>query len=222
MIRRLTTAAALTASRPKTGHVSVPKDIKDKRMFCSPHFFIKLPRRWAAIGLAIGASLWLTGCASGPINGIEVSPPQKRSGASANDHAKCHLSITSIDDQRDQKDLGYISNKRVDGAQFIDWFRQGLTTLPGYTDAAAPVHLRVAILRAYIQASSFKSANLVVRVEVTTEGSTPQMKLYRGVDDSINWANSEGETQSAFNRALDNLKAQMHADLAQWCLQQER
>lgn len=130
----------------------------------------------------------------------------------------CPFSIVAIDDQCEEKSLGRLIRTQVDGESFPTWFAAGLKATPGYTPQGAPVTLKVEVLRAYIHAlSTMKSANLVVRVHMTTPDATQRTKLYRGVDGSTNWSSSESKVQAAFENAMNHLRQQLQRDLALTC-----
>lgn len=174
-------------------------------------------RVWrAAACCALAAPLFLTGCASDRVAGVQ------RRGAStaAQGHAPpgCAFSLGNIDDRRDAQTLGQMGRTNVDGAGFDEWLRSGIASIPGYTrDASAPA-IRVTVLKAYIHGLySLKSANLVVRVQFPSEGADETTKTYRGFDDSMNWSTSESEIQEAFNKALDGLIARIGTDLKKRC-----
>lgn len=165
---------------------------------------------------ALAAPMLATGCASEKVVGLQRRTAIVSQGSSA---PACPFSLGGIDDQRDAQSLGQMGRTHVDGAGFDEWFRSGIASIPGYTrDAGAPA-IRVTVLKAYVHGLvTLKSANLVVRVQFPPEGpAAATTKTYRGFDDSTNWSTSEGEIQQAFNTALDNLTAQIGADLKKRC-----
>jgi hypothetical protein len=174
--------------------------------------------RWhrAACRALVMPLMLLAGCASDQVTGL-----QRRTAAAPPGPAlpACAFSLGAVDDQRDAQSLGQMGRTHIDGAGFDAWFSNGIASIPGYTrDAGAPA-IRITVLKAYVHGLvSLKSANLVVRVQFSPEGSgATTTKTYRGFDDSINWSTSQGEIQEAFNTALDSLTAQIGADLKKRC-----
>jgi hypothetical protein len=170
----------------------------------------------ASLTTAMAACTLLPGCMADRVNGLRAAAtePAPRSEAVA----ACPFTITAIDDHREQKNLGILIRTQVDGDSFPAWFSGGLKAIPGYAPQEAPVSIRVEVIRAYIHAlSTMKSANLVVRVHTTARGEPPRTKVYRGVDGSVNWSNSESEVQTAFDNAMRHLQDQMRKDLWLTC-----
>ncbi|WP_418124420.1 hypothetical protein [Variovorax sp. 160MFSha2.1] len=171
-------------------------------------------RRAACWVLAV--PLLVAGCASERVTGLQRRTAAAQPGTSV---PACPFSLGAIDDRRDAQSLGQMGRTHIDGVGFDEWFRAGIASIPGYTrDAAAPT-LRITVLKAYVHGLiTLKSANLVVRVQLPPDGSSAATtKTYRGFDDSINWSTSESEIQQAFDAALDNLTAQIGADLKKRC-----
>ncbi|RST50435.1 hypothetical protein [Variovorax sp. DXTD-1] len=161
------------------------------------------------------ALLSLVGCASDKVAGV-----QRRTGTAppADATSACPFTLGAIDDQRDVRSLGQLGRTHIDGEDFNEWFTGGITAIPGYTrDRAAPA-IRISVLKAYLQGlATLKSANIVVRVQFARDGAPAATRTYRGFDDSMNWSNSEGEIQTAFDRALNDLTAQIGTDLKKRC-----
>lgn len=173
--------------------------------------------------IALAACLGLLGAGCSPprdeVAGLSARraalPLQASRGA-------CAFHVTAIDDQREAQDLGHLGSTRIDGKGFADWFADGIASIPGYTQAQAqapaPTTIRIQVLKAYMQGlATLKSAHLVVRLQIVSEGLPTAVHTYRGVDGSMNWRGAEGEIQSAFDRALLDLRAQIAADLQQRC-----
>jgi hypothetical protein len=173
------------------------------------------PARLRTLAALAAVCALLAGCAADRVQGLRASTaPQAAPAAGA-----CPFTIVAIDDRREEKGLGRLYRTRVDGEEsFPSWFADGLKATPGHAAQGAPVTLRVEVLRAYIHAlSTMKSANLVVRVHMTTPDGALRSKLYRGVDGSTNWSNSESEVQAAFDNAMIHLRQQLQRDLALTC-----
>jgi hypothetical protein len=127
----------------------------------------------------------------------------------------CLFSLEGLDDQRGRTDLGDIGRTRVEGEGFMEWFAAGLAALPGYTSGPSARRVRVVVLKAYVHGlGTLKSAQLVVRVHFLAR---LEARTYRGADATMNWSNSEGEIQSAFDRAWADLAEQIGKDLAARC-----
>ena len=105
-----------------------------------------------------------------------------------------------------------------DGEGLVQWLADGITAMPGYSPEPAPATIRISFLKAYMQGlGTLKSANLVVRLQVTSGDLAPTNKNYRGVDRSLNWSNGEAEIQEGFERARIDLATQIAADLKKRC-----
>lgn len=178
------------------------------------------PRIVAASGASALAALVLVGCAAERVTGIKTVAASAAAAAPQEGAATaCRFSVKSIDDHRDQASLGTVGFTRVDGADFSRWFADGMAAMPGYSREAAPLELRMEVLKAYIHSlGTLKSANIVVKVTAASDGVQHSTRTYRGVDGSLNWSSSESEIQAAFDRALGNLRQQMSAELAALCM----
>ena len=175
-------------------------------------------RRLALVaGLIV--SLLSVGCASRQVVGLRSQhAPETRLAAPTNVPASCRFSLAGIDDQRDTQDLGQMGPTRIDGEGLVQWLADGITAMPGYSPEPAPATIRISFLKAYMQGlGTLKSANLVVRLQVTSGDLAPTNKNYRGVDRSLNWSNGEAEIQEGFERARIDLATQIAADLKKRC-----
>jgi hypothetical protein len=176
-------------------------------------------------GQAIKASvllasfLGLLGCAADRVMGVKHSPHTTTALVNDSSSVKpCPFSVKSIDDEREHSGLGMVVFTRVEGEGFVQWFSHGITTLPGYSASPKDVELRVTLLKAHmISLSTYKSANIIVKVDTTAQGRALSSKVYRGADGSINWASSESEVQAAFDSAMVDLKRQIAVDLSKQC-----
>lgn len=165
------------------------------------------------------ASALLCGCTPMQVAGVQpralVSQPGPAAGKA---RAACLFNVEAIDDRRDVESLGQLGRTLVGGGGFVEWFTQGVASLPGHTDEAAPTVIKMTVLKAYVQGiSTMKSVNLVVRVQFLKKGIVAASKVYRSVDNTMNWANSESEIQAAFDRALKDFAAQVDVDLQKHC-----
>lgn len=134
----------------------------------------------------------------------------------------CPFVIDGVDDRRDAADLGRLGPTRVTDEGFMRWLADGLKGVSGpasATGGAVARHVRVTVLKAYVYGlSTLKTAHLVVRVQEPGINGEPQWsKIYRGVDNSVNWAFGEAEIQIAFHQALDDLKQQIAIDQKARC-----
>lgn len=170
----------------------------------------------AAVGIA-GACVLVVGCAADRVSGLKPAAERVARPAAAEAGA-CRFTVKAIEDRREEASLGVLLRTRVDGDGFNHWFADGINAVPGYTREAAPIELRIEVLKAYIHSiATMKSANLVVRVHVAASGAPPQAKTYRGSDGSVNWSSSEREVQEAFDNAMTDLTTQIGADLRGLC-----
>jgi len=177
---------------------------------------VRLASRLAS---ALCSTALIAGCGAERVSGVPVTEPLAPVAGTQG----CAVAIDSVEDQRDATNLGHLGRTRVTDEGFMRWLTDGLKTLPGYVPGGAEaIHLHVTVLKAYINGhGSMKSANLVVRVrEPTDDGERGWPKIYRGVDDSLNWANAEAEVQLSFQQALEDLKRQIAGDLARRCRQE--
>jgi hypothetical protein len=169
--------------------------------------------------LALATAVALAGCADRVVGirpeAIALGPA---AASAASTPAPCRFHVDAIEDRREGQDLGIMGPTRVSGEGFAAWFRRGIAAAPGHSVEPAPVRVRIAIVKAYIQAlSTLKSANIVVKVHLTDAQGAFTEKLYRGVENSTNWWNTEAEMQDAFDAALADLRRQLGADLAASC-----
>jgi hypothetical protein len=173
--------------------------------------------RFSAVATVTLACSLLAGCAAERIAGMKPATP-RAAAQTALQADGCRFTVKAIDDRREHASLGSLGRTQVGGEGFADWFASGIAAIPAYTSDEAPIALRIEVLKAYIQGlATLKSANLVVRVQVDVNGAPFQSKTYRGVDGSINWANTESEIQAAFDSALAHLRLQMGTDLDGLC-----
>ena len=172
-----------------------------------------------ACAVVLGAAVTLAGCADRAV-GIRPAAVAVAAAAApaAGAPSSCRFHVDAIDDQREGQDLGIMGPTRVSGEGFAAWFQKGIAAIPGHSLEPAPVRVRIAVAKAYIRGqSTLKSANIVVKVRLTDAQGASTDKLYRGVENSTNWWNSEAEMQDAFDAALADLRRQLAADLAASC-----
>lgn len=170
-------------------------------------------------GIIVCATL-LAGCAGDRVVGVRTVPTSEAQLSPLAGARACPFSLTEIVDKRGIEDLGQVIGARVDGKGFNHWLTNGIHAIPGHTAGAAPVSLKIEILKAHIHAiSTHKSANVILRVQATDQSNTQTTKIYRGVDGSMNWSGSESEIQNAFDRALADLQQQISNDLSRLCKQ---
>lgn len=166
---------------------------------------------------AAAASLLLVGCVADRVKGLRAPGTHEAPGAAGPGPA-CAFTIKSIDDRREDKNLGILFRTKVDSDDFTSWFADGMAAIPGQTKADAATSLQIDVLKAYIQSiGTMKSANLVVKVTTSGAGGVQRQSTFRGVDNSINWNNTQDEVQGAFNTALADLQRQIGAHLKQHC-----
>ena len=175
--------------------------------------------RLLGAGVLVSAFSGLLGCAADRVSGVNFSPSTAVGGmAHAGVLPSCQFSVRSINDQREHSSLGVVVFTRVDGEGFVQWFTQGISSIPGYSKDPARIDIGISLLKAHmISLSTYKSANIIVKVDPTVEGQLSSSKVYRGRDGSINWASSESEVQAAFNSAMNDLKQQIAEDISKQC-----
>lgn len=136
--------------------------------------------------------------------------------------AQCKVKIAGIRDLRDSSaSLGEIGLRPIQSQDVQAWVRDSLETLAQdprialVQDAGeARLELNVEIVKAYVQTlTQAKAANVVLRVRYAAGDE----QVYRGRDDSVNWASGVGETNSALGRALGRLNADIRADVLRRC-----
>lgn len=173
-----------------------------------------MPSHAAAGSLVLVAAL--CGCAADRVVGVP-SASHARVAPTPTSQA-CPFQIESVEDQREAEDLGSMGRTLVGGENFRSWFRDGMAATPGHSTQPTPVKVHITLARAYIQGiSTMKAANIIVKVRVTNARGTSAPRMYRGVDASVNWANSQSEVQAAFDGALEDLRRQLAADLSAAC-----
>jgi hypothetical protein len=156
------------------------------------------------------------GCGSERVAGVP-SPVAHPAAITAN-VGTCRFSVKSVSDLREESGLGNLGRTRVGDEGFRSWFENGIAAIPGYQADTAPRTLRIEVIKAYVQGlSTMKSANLVVRVYAIDKNMALPPRVYRGVDNSGNFANTESEIQAALDRAMYNLRLQIGADIDKLC-----
>lgn len=161
------------------------------------------------------SALLLGGCVADRVTGLRA--PVTAAAAPVSGPA-CAFTIRSIDDQREEKKLGFLFRTKVDSDDFTGWFANGMAAIPGHAPNGAATVVQIDVLKAYIQSiGTMKSANLVVRITASDAAGVQRRTNFRGVNNSMNWNNGEGEVQNAFNSALADLQRQIAADLKQHC-----
>jgi hypothetical protein len=177
----------------------------------------------ATIGTAFLACMAMIGCAADRVSGLKNTSPDSRLSTAhalqAGAHeTSCKFHVKSINDRREHTSLGMMWSTQVDGANFEQWFANGVRAIPGYDVKDARVALDIDVLKVYVHAvGTMKSVNILVNARWAGGQSGGGQKIYRAVDSSINWNNTESEIQDAFDRALTNLQQQMGADLQTFC-----
>lgn len=185
------------------------------------------------------AGLALGGCASTPVvMPAEYTPPPvkpravaqlpgskaRRAAALAAALPVCKLRLGQVQDLRsDKMSLGEIGGRPITATDTLAWTRSGLTTLD--TDAkielvgsGEQLSLDADIVKAYVYSiTSNKTAHIVLRVRYTNADAPVAEKVYRGADNTGNWASGEGEARNALNRALASAISQIRTDVLRHC-----
>lgn len=176
-------------------------------------------RRVFRVGGIALACAGVLGCAADRVAGVKSSSSRESVPAtSASADQACRFNVGSFVDRRDNESLGTVGFTRVDGEGFQQWFIRGIQSVAGYSAQPQSVVLKVETLRAHIHSqATYKVANIVAKVDMSTSGKSPVTKTYRGSDGSINWGSSESEVQEAFDKALKDLKGQIAADIGEFC-----
>lgn len=167
-------------------------------------------QRRVAVAAAV---LALAGCAADRVAGIAASrdarPPVTQ---------RCGFTLDGVEDRRDRGDLGQIGRTVVGADGFEAWLARGLDGCAIGDGASGRRRVRLVVFKAYVQGiGTMKAANLVVRARFFREGQPWKEADLRGVDNSINWANGEGEIQEALERALADLRRQVQDEVQRMC-----
>jgi hypothetical protein len=178
----------------------------------------------AIIVIAIGA---LSGCVPKPIE-IRPQPLPPAQEAQKATARSCAVTVAEIKDVRsDQQTMGNLGGRPLYVTDAAAWVRAGIaarrTPDPvryGDSLAAHPDEptLKIELIKAYIiTITSVKSANVVLRVTRSQNGSEPQTQIYRGRDTGLNWAASDDEAQGALDAALSDALDRMETDMKMRC-----
>lgn len=184
------------------------------------------PLRLILPGLAV---LTLGACTSGPVHLNAFAAAEAGTGDSKSlSPATCGIYLEKVDDLRsDKQDMGNIAGNPVSAADMIGWVKSSVSQLrrDGYRidDQRASgddLTIDVELLKAYmLSITTSKSAVLVVRVIYKRADATVlTSRVYRGTDTSMDWAGTEGETNSAFQRAAAQVLSIVQPDMHDYCI----
>ncbi|OGW29844.1 MAG: hypothetical protein A2X59_13095 [Nitrospirae bacterium GWC2_42_7] len=182
----------------------------------------------------IGALLFLLmlcGCSSDPVyiskSSLDITD-DGQNGQETSEVGKCQLFITITDERPDKKSLGELQRPvyaedmtdwlseafkklRSDGYQVV--FNNGLEAIGGQA-----LTMDVKLKKAYIKSvSASKITNVVFGIRYFRNDNMLKDKVYRGIDERINWASSENEINSAFNHAFTKALLAIRSDLKELC-----
>jgi len=164
-----------------------------------------------------------------PVNLSEHFTPPRAAIGTAHVPAggACVVTLAHIRDLRsDTQSMGYIGARPVRAADTAAWLRSGFQSLnrdprikiADGTSGASGLVLNVEMLKAYmISITTDKSATLVLRVRYTAGNAPVQEQIYRGTNTSSNWDAGDGETQTAFDAALEQALLSIDADIVARC-----
>jgi hypothetical protein len=193
--------------------------------------------------LALGAAMLLASCARPPPAvlpaqyeppSVRPKPPQQqaaarrrtRNAAPVPPASVCRLHVGPLQDRRtDSQSLGEIGGRPVRAVDVMGWVRSGLLSLDrdGAITLVEPagkgdLDISADLLKSYVMSMpTSKVADIVLAVHFARDGEKTEDRIYRGSDQSMNWATGEGETQRALNRALADALTQIRADVLARC-----
>jgi hypothetical protein len=190
------------------------------------------------VGFMAASILVLAGCAEkGPaVVSSEYKPADDAPGSTPypRQHSKqpaaslCRVRVAEVVDARhDGAAMGYIGGRVIHAADAAAWTRSGLISIGedghlALVDNPSPdgadVVVSAELLKAYMQTQTeAKAATVVVRVHYVRRGGASETQTYRGSDTSLNWANGDGETEHALNRAMAQVLAAVRLDIYKQC-----
>jgi hypothetical protein len=146
--------------------------------------------------------------------------------SAGDDAAKsCRLAVGEVKDIRADASMGAMGRHVVGMADPAAWMRDGFKALKENrlldlvaADDRPDVTLNVELVKAYVEPlATAKAATVVLRVTYAGR-SAAGPKVYRGVHNATNWANTEGEMEGALTLALGEAVNQVRADATEACL----
>jgi len=179
----------------------------------------------ARVAIAILATP-LAGCAgSDPINlSSQFTPPTKAwsvaSGAEKNTAGSCHVHLANVQDARpDTQSMGTMGLRAVRASDTVGWVRSGVQSLSQdsritFVDDPAALMLKVDLVQAYINSKGTEKSATVVLRAIYSDSDKP---IFRGNDDSLNWNNTDSETQAGLDAALAHALEALDRDIASRC-----
>jgi len=173
----------------------------------------------------------LSACASTPITvSNSFTPPM---GWLATRHAPpkvappaCRIGLGAIRDTRiDPGSMGSIGYRTIRIADSTAWLRSGLLALNRdrrlvVADGTekADIAVEVEVLKAYMMSiTTSKTTAVILKLRTSRPGEQTVEQVYRGDDVGGNWNSGEGESQTAFDRALSVALLAIDRDLVARC-----
>jgi hypothetical protein len=176
--------------------------------------------------MAFAVALPLAACAtSDPINlSTQFTPPGPRwlpSGNAAKMGAgTCRVHLAKVSDVRsDTQAMGTMGQRAVRISDSAAWVRSGVLSLSRdpqlrFVDDPSAFALNIELVKAYAESKGTeRTASVVLRAEY----SANDKQLYRGADASVNWNNTDSETQSGLDSALAQALEGLDRDIVARC-----
>jgi len=187
--------------------------------------------RAARMALSLAAMLSVAACENRPPMALssQYSPPSHQNWAAGREKVThpCRVRVAEIRDLRtDPQAMGMMDGRLIRSADTSAWVRSGFLSLgrdPRLQmiegDRQHDLAIDVDIVKAYAMSvtGETRSANVVLRVHYRRNDVSSGEQVYRGTENGANWSNGEGETQSAFDDALENLLKTVDSDLVVRC-----
>ena len=187
--------------------------------------------RAARMVFSLAAMLSVAACANRPPMALssQYSPPSHQNWPAKGEKVPhpCRVRVAEIRDLRsDPQAMGTMDGRLIRSADTTAWVRSGFLSLgrdPRLQmvegDAQHDLAIDADIIKAYAMSvtGETRSANVVLRVHYRRNDTSSGEQIYRGTENGANWSNGEGETQSAFDDALENLLNTVDSDLVARC-----
>lgn len=175
----------------------------------------------------LAAVLSLAACAtSDPINlAAQFTPPGPRWSPAASASSKpetgvCRIHLASVADVRsDTQSMGTMGLRAVRISDSTAWVRSGVASLARdprlqFVDDPSAFPLAIELVKAYAESKGTERTSSVV---LRASYSADDKQIYRGADASVNWNNTDSETQSGLDSALAQALEALDRDIVARC-----
>jgi hypothetical protein len=169
----------------------------------------------------------LAACAtSDPINlSTQFTPPSARwspmaDNSSTAETGVCRIHLTSVSDVRsDTQAMGTMGLRAVRISDSAGWIRSGIQSLSRdprlqFVDDQPAFSFNIELVKAYAQSRGTERTSTVV---LRADYSADDKQVYRGADTSLNWNNTDSETQSGLDSALAQVLEALDRDIVARC-----